>query len=236
MLRAVIADDEPAVGKLIRYFLQEEQLPISIAAEVSDGQAALEAIRQHDPDLVFMDIQMPVLTGLEVIEQAKAEQCRAKFIIVTAYSIFAYAQTALRLGASDLLLKPISGEHLIESINRTVGLEFSSNWQVNEILLYIDGHLGENLTLESISQEFYISAYHLSHLFKKHMGMSCVECVHWRRIERAKELMQNSSKSIKEISEQIGYPNLNNFYTRFKKRTGMTPKAYMMRGRKPPAG
>ena len=73
MLRAVIADDEPAVGKLIRYFLQEEQLPISIAAEVSDGQAALEAIRQHDPDLVFMDIQMPVLTGLEVIEQAKAE-------------------------------------------------------------------------------------------------------------------------------------------------------------------
>ena len=44
MLRAVIADDEPAVGKLIRYFLQEEQLPISIAAEVSDGQAALEAI------------------------------------------------------------------------------------------------------------------------------------------------------------------------------------------------
>ena len=174
MLYAVIADDEPAVGKLIRYFLKEEQLPISIAAEVGDGQAALEAIRQYDPDLVFMDIQMPVLTGLEVIEQARAEQSRAKFIIVTAYSIFEYAQTALRLGASDLLLKPISGENLIESINRAVGLEFSSNWQVNEILLYIDGHLGENLTLESISQKFYISAYHLSHLFKKHMGMSCV--------------------------------------------------------------
>ena len=174
-----------------------------------------------------MDIQMPVLTGLEVIEQAKAEQCRAKFIIVTAYSIFAYAQTALRLGASDLLLKPISGEHLIESINRTVGLEFSSNWQVNEILLYIDGHLGENLTLESISQKFYISAYHLSHLFKKHMGMSCVECVHWRRIERAKELYRTGSCDKREAPYAVGFSDAKYFNQVFRKITGMSPSEYL---------
>ena len=231
MLRAVIADDEPAVGKLIRYFLDKEQIPISIVAEAKDGQAALEMIRKHDPDLVFMDIQMPVITGLEVIERAKAEHSRAKFIIVTAYGVFEYAQTALRLGASDLLLKPISREQLVAAINRTVGMQFSSNGQLNEILLYIDGHLTEDLSMEHIAQKFYISVYHLSHMFKKYMGMSCVECIHWRRIERAKELMQSGRKSIKEIAELVGYANLNNFYSHFKQRTGMTPKAYMLRGK-----
>lgn len=230
MLRAIIADDEPAVGKLIRYFLNEEQMPVQIIAEVGDGQAALDAILTHRPDLVFLDIQMPVITGLEVIERAKREHCTAKFIIITAYSIFEYAQTALRLGADDLLLKPINGDQLITAINRAVGMQFSSNRQVNDILLYLNEHLGESLTLNDIAEKFYISSFHLSHLFKKYMGMTCIECVHWMRIEKAKNLLKNTNMSIKEISETTGYSNLNNFYMHFKKLTGMTPKAYTTRG------
>ena len=208
MLRAIIADDEPAVGKLIRYFLNQEQMPVQIIAEVGDGQAALDAILTQRPDLVFMDIQMPVMTGLEVIERAKREHSTAKFIIITAYSIFEYAQTALRLGADDLLLKPINGDQL----------------------LYLNEHLSESLTLNDIAEKFFISSYHLSHLFKKYMGMTCIECVHWMRIEKAKNLLKNTNMSIKEISESTGYSNLNNFYMHFKKLTGMTPKAYTTRG------
>lgn len=230
MLRAIIADDEPAVGKLIRYFLNEEQMPVQIIAEVGDGHAALEAIRTHRPDLVFMDIQMPGMTGLEVIERAKQENLTTKFIVITAYSIFEYAQTALRLGADDLLLKPINGDQLITSINRAVGMQFSTNRQVNDILLYLNEHLSESLTLNEIAEKFYISSYHLSHLFKKYMGMTCIECVHWMRIEKAKELLKNTNMSIKEISEKTGYSNLNNFYMHFKKLTGVTPKVYTNRG------
>lgn len=229
MLRAMIADDEPAVGKLIRYFLNEEQMPIQIIAEVGDGQAALDTILTQHPDLVFLDIQMPVMTGLDVIERAKREHCTAKFIVITAYSVFEYAQSALRLGADDLLLKPINGQQLIAAINRAVGMKFSSNRQVNDILLYLGDHLGESLTLNDIAEKFYISSYHLSHLFKKYMGMTCIECVHWMRIEKAKDLLINTNKSIKEISEQTGYSNLNNFYMHFKKLTGMTPKSYVTR-------
>ena len=58
------------------------------------------------------------------------------------------------------------------------------------------------------------------------MGKTCIECVHWMRIEKAKELLKNTNMSIKEISERTGYANLNNFYMHFKKLTGMTPKAY----------
>lgn len=231
MLRALIADDEPAVGKLIRYFLNEDQMPIQIIAEVCDGQSALDAILTQRPDLVFLDIQMPLMTGLEVIEKAKAQHCTAKFIIVTAYSVFEYAQSALRLGADDLLLKPINGEQLIASVNRAVGMQFSSNRQVNDILLYLGEHMRENLTLSDIADKFFISSYHLSHLFKKYMGMTCIECVHWIRIEKAKELLKTTNLSIKDVSEMTGYANLNNFYMHFKKLTGTTPKSYGSRGR-----
>ena len=226
MLRAIIADDEPAVGKLIRHFLNKEQMPVQIIDEVTDGQAALDAILTQRPDLVFLDVQMPVMTGLDVIERAKRQHSTAKFIIITAYSIFEYAQAALRLGADDLLLKPLSGDQLIASVNRAVGMQFSGNRQVNDILLYLNDHLSESLTLSEIAEKFYISSYHLSHLFKKYMGKTCIECVHWMRIEKAKELLKNTNMSIKEISERTGYANLNNFYMHFKKLTGMTPKAY----------
>lgn len=227
MLKAVICDDESAVGKLIRYFLQESQVPISIVGEAGDGFSALDLILTLKPDIVFMDVQMPGMTGLEVIEKAKAAQSTSKFIVITAYSVFEYAQTALRLGADDMLLKPINGDQLIDSVNRTIGMKFSSNKQVNNILMYIEEHLSESLQLSDIAAHFYISSYHLSHLFKKHMNMTCIDCIHWLRIEKAKELLQNSSLSIKEISEQTGYSNLNNFYMHFKKQTGTTPKAYI---------
>lgn len=60
--------------------------------------------------------------------------------------------------------------------------------------------------------------------------MTCIDCIHWMRIERAKTLLLNSAYSIKEISEMTGYSNLNNFYMHFKKQTGLTPKAYINRG------
>lgn len=235
MLRVVIADDDMAAAMRLRSFLREEQMPIEIIAEVGDGLTALNTILEEKPDLVFIDVQMPQMTGFSVIERARAENSTAKFIVITEYSSFEYAQSALRLRADDILLKPVLREQLIESVNRTVGMQFSSNRQVNEILLYIGAHLSEPLTLQRIADHFFISSYHLSHLFKKYMGRTCIDCIHWMRIDRAKELLRTTNLSIKEISEKTGYSNLNNFYMHFKKNTGVTPKVYITResGTKP---
>ena len=227
MLRVVIADDDIAAAMRLRSFLREEQMPIEIIAEVGDGRSALETVLMEKPDLVFIDVQMPRMNGLEVVSRAKEEHSTAKFIVITAYNSFDFAQRALRLRADDILLKPISRDQLIASVNRAVGMQFSSNRQVNEILLYIGAHLHEPMTLQKIADQFFISSYHLSHLFKKYMGMTCIDCIHWMRIERAKELLRGTNLSIKEISERTGYSNLNNFYMHFKKLTGMTPKLYI---------
>ena len=77
--------------------------PLEIVGHAYDGLQAADLIKKEKPDLVFMDVRMPFMDGFEVIEQM--EGC--KVIIITAYDSFSYAQRALRLGASDILAKPI---------------------------------------------------------------------------------------------------------------------------------
>lgn len=84
MIRAIIADDEPAAGIVIRHLVQKSKLPIEIIGVATDGQKALDMIRAKKPELVFLDIQMPRMNGFEIIQ---AEPHR-KYIIVTAYESF----------------------------------------------------------------------------------------------------------------------------------------------------
>ena len=87
MLRAIIADDEPAVGKLIRHFFEKEQIPVQIIDEVNDGQAALDAILTQRPDLVFLDIQMPGMTGVELAKRIKKISfIMSRFVVLLAAS------------------------------------------------------------------------------------------------------------------------------------------------------
>ncbi|HIX58845.1 MAG TPA: response regulator, partial [Candidatus Blautia gallistercoris] len=123
MIRAVICDDEPAAANIIRHFIEGEKLPIEIVGTAENGREAINLIEKEEPELVFMDIHMPCMNGFEVISQVP----ESKFIIITAYDSFLYAQKALRLGASDILSKPIELEQLRDAIIRAVGWEFTSN-------------------------------------------------------------------------------------------------------------
>ena len=103
MIKAVIIDDEPAVATIIRHFIKEESLPIEIAGTAENGVLGVSLIKKEEPEIVFLDIQMPMMNGFEVIRECPA----SNYIIVTAFEQFDYAQEALRLGAKDILLKPV---------------------------------------------------------------------------------------------------------------------------------
>ena len=93
MIRAVICDDEKAAIKIIKYFVENTNLPIEIVGTAENGRDALNLIKDTKPDLAFMDINMPFLDGFEVIDQIE----NTKVIVITAYDSFAYAQKALRI-------------------------------------------------------------------------------------------------------------------------------------------
>lgn len=113
VFRAILADDEPAARRLMRSLLQEHADVVEVIGEASTGKEALEKIEALQPDLVFLDIQMPDLTGFEVIERLVA---KPNIIFTTAYE--QYAIRAFESFSIDYLLKPIREERLALSIRK----------------------------------------------------------------------------------------------------------------------
>ncbi|MDO4287770.1 MAG: response regulator [Eubacterium sp.] len=228
MIRALIADDEPAVSEIITYFIEKNQLPVSIEGIAEDGQEAVEMIEALKPQLVFLDIQMPLKNGFEVIQATKPE---VDFIIITAYESFDYAQRALRLGARDILLKPLQYEQFTEALTRALGWRFTKNATVNGILEYLHSHYAEKIDLTTLAESFYSTPSQIARLFKKHMDCTVITYLHRLRIEKAAALLEAGDTSVKEAALLTGYENLNNFYKYFKQYTGLTPAAFCDKNR-----
>lgn len=113
-LRAIIADDEPLARERVRSLLSEEP-DIEIVAESVNGKQALESTRRHRPDLLFLDVQMPGLTGFEVLEALEPEQVPA-VIFTTAHD--QHAIQAFEVNALDYLLKPFTEVRFKRALQR----------------------------------------------------------------------------------------------------------------------
>ena len=116
MLKVLVVDDEPLMRKGIISKIDWEGLGLECAGEARDGLEALEQINCLRPDIVIMDIRMPVMDGLECIAKAKQNGCTAHYIMISGYDDFMYARTAMRYGVSHYLLKPVNREELRESL------------------------------------------------------------------------------------------------------------------------
>ncbi len=116
-LKAIIAEDEPILRAQLKSKLGKLWPELAVVAEVGDGQAALEAIKQFRPELAFLDIRMPEMTGVDVArELALGAHGRCHVVFVTAFD--QYALTAFETGAIDYVLKPYSDERLAATIAR----------------------------------------------------------------------------------------------------------------------
>src|SRR6476620_7057076 len=113
MPTAIVAEDEPILRTQLEGKLRKLWPELEIIASVEDGAAALEALEDRVPDFMFLDIQMPEMTGVEV---ARHVGTRAHVVFVTAYD--QYAIQAFEAGAVDYLLKPATDERLAVTIER----------------------------------------------------------------------------------------------------------------------
>jgi YesN/AraC family two-component response regulator len=225
--RAIIVDDEELSYELIKYLISRYHLPISIVGQAAAGDEALRLIHSLRPDIVFLDIEMPGYNGIEVMEQIKASYPGTVwFIVITAYSYFDYAQAALRLGAKDILLKPIEPKQFIEAMERVMGRKYTDNQTFNDILEYVNKNYDSNISLNDCAEQLHISPSYLSRLFKKYTQVSFITYLNELRIKKALELLRETELSIKEIAHKVGYNNLNYFYKSFKTVTGITPKMF----------
>lgn len=116
MPKCIVAEDEALLRHALVAMLRDAWPQLEIVAECEDGGEALEAIAEHRPDVAFLDIRMPGLTGLEVAAAMVEASPATQIVFVTAYD--QYAIDAFETGAIDYLLKPVSRERLAATVQR----------------------------------------------------------------------------------------------------------------------
>lgn len=116
MYKILLADDEGIVTDSLQYIIEKHfsgECEIKIA---KNGRLAIELAESFQPDIAFLDIQMPGINGLKAMEEIRAHNSRVKILILTAYDNFDYVKEALHLGAADYLLKPINKKVIVERL------------------------------------------------------------------------------------------------------------------------
>lgn len=227
MIKVIIVDDEPLSRQVLEYQLNKIKYPISIVGEASNGDEAIRLIREKNPDLVFMDVEMPRFNGLDVIKMINLDNdIDTEFIIITAYGNFSYAQEALRLGVKDIILKPIDGNSLLNGINRALDFNLTDNQLLNEIIAYLGKNYNKQIRLDELSLRFHTSENNINQLLKKYFDMTLISYVNKIRIDKSICLMNADHLNAKEVYTDVGFNNLNYFYKVFKNITGKTPKEY----------
>lgn len=118
MLKVLIADDEQKVCQLICNLVDWESLGFEIIGVANDGVSAYKFVEEHAVDLLISDIRMPGCDGLELIQKTKMLYPSIHIVIISGYSQFEYAQSAIRYGVEDYLLKPIRKKDLIATLTK----------------------------------------------------------------------------------------------------------------------
>ncbi len=114
-LRVVLADDHAMVRQGIRQFLEEEG-EIAVVAEAADGEETLRLLARHRPDVVVLDIQMPGMSGIEVMREVHTRFPEVRVLILTAYDDEPYILALLRAGADGYILKSAEAEDLVRAV------------------------------------------------------------------------------------------------------------------------
>lgn len=117
-MKIMIADDEKWVRTAIKTIIPFDKLGMTLVCEASNGIEALELSQQYRPDILLTDIMMPGLNGLDLINEIRSAFPDIKIAVISGYSDFEYAKTAMKYGITDYLLKPVDENELIQVLER----------------------------------------------------------------------------------------------------------------------
>jgi len=132
----LIADDEKTIRDGLKCILDWEALGFALCEEAANGEEALSNILKNNPSLVLLDIRMPKLSGIDIIRIAREQGYNGRFIILSGYSDFSYAQAAIHYGVEDYLTKPIDEDELLDAINTIRENIVQEQQQSDSITLY----------------------------------------------------------------------------------------------------
>lgn len=235
-LKLLIADDEDVIRCGVAKYIKLHTERFEQIYEAENGQEAIELLFAYQPDILLLDVQMPLKTGIDVMKEAKRAGLNPVVIILSGYDEFQYAQQAVRLGAKEYLLKPVRAKDILESLNRLadeyIGAENEEKDEIAENQLvkraedYILEHYMEPVTLNEVAEKLGVSKGYVSTLFTQNRKCGFVDYLNYVRVERACSYLEQNYFKIYEIAYKVGFQDEKYFAKVFKKIKSMSPKEY----------
>ncbi len=251
--RVMIIDDEENARKLLRALIRWDELNMEVVGEATSGIEAINIIDDLRPDLVFVDISMPFMDGIEFTQLATDRYPDLIIIIMTAIDQFEYARKCVSLPVFEYMLKPMVGSEITKvlrrvgdrlDMKRTDDSEFMLDDEEDDkadpgredqteiIRKYIEeNYTDPKLNLAFAAQHFGFSSSYLSRKFKQDTGTGFVEYLTEVRMKQAKKLAKDGTKMFVTASE-VGIPDPNYFGRCFKKYAGMSYSDYVAENEK----
>lgn len=237
MYRVMIVDDEKSNRSLLKMTIEWERLGLEFCGEAQGSIEAINTIEVFNPDIMFVDIKMPYMDGIDLSEKIIKEHPKMKIIVLTAMFEFEYARRCVGIGVSDYLTKPIVKEDVNKTLERIIkelderrpepepeddvlDRLTASGSSMNRICEYIKkNYSNSELNLTYAANTFNFNPSYLSRRFKEETGMSFIDFLTKCRMERALELAANKVQMYLTAKE-VGIPDPNYFSKCFKKYTG----------------
>jgi YesN/AraC family two-component response regulator len=240
----VIAEDEELLLNSLSRKIETVDPDFSVIGSAQTGRQAWEMVCSLEPDLLITDICMPVMSGIDLLEKVRERFPLMGCIIISGFSDFEYARSAIQLKISDYLLKPVDPEELKETLAKikkdfrshasSAGEIFtpelghkSSEAIAEELHQYLKEHFTQEINLNEIASSMNYSSSYLTKLFLQQYGTTPSKFILSLRIHTAQNLLTTSPElSVRQIGEAVGYPEQGYFSRIFKKYTGKSPLEY----------
>ncbi len=243
-MRVIIAEDEKRASRGLHSLLLAVSENCEVVAEAADGQKAFELIKILQPDVVFTDIRMPYMDGIDLIRAVRSQGLDTKFVIVSAYEEFDLARQAICLGVVDYLVKPLTMEDIRKVWERLeasvvgafvcpedAGGSLKSKYPdahplILKALDMLQSSYATKISQRELAEKLGISAEYFSFLFSRDIGANFARFLKEYRIEKAKELLDEGSVPTDQIPYSVGFSDPKYFYKCFKEVTGMKMTEY----------
>lgn len=237
-LKVLLVDDEIMIREGFKRLFPWEEHGCEIVGEAADGMEALAKIDSLLPDIAIVDINIPIMNGLKVIQSCRMKHPSIAFVIVSGYDDFSYCQQALRLKITDYILKPVNYEEFgtcidnlkVSLFQQRIKEDTAENEPEERVIVgitkYLQEHLKEEVSLSTLAEKFHLNAQYISQLFKNEIGVGFLSYLTNIRMEKAKKLLITTSRPITEIAEQTGFNDYRVFTKAFKKSENITPSQY----------
>ena len=230
MHRLLVVDDETEMLRGYVRFFPWEAAGFRVAATASSGEEALRILASQPVDAMLCDIEMPGMSGIELVRRVRQMWPVMPIIILSGYHVFDYARQMIDYGAVAYVLKSDKNSVLLEALRKAAvclgSAPRSDNEVVRQLYRYVEEHL-DTATLQDAAAQLHISPSYLSRLFKDSEGVNFQQYLIQKKMRAAKIMLTRQCLRVGEISQRLGYADTQSFIRAFKKHTGMTPLAFL---------